>query len=198
MAISSDTKASRNERHLSLDLHLHDHREMFVVDDFDPFARDATSRSGVQEIRAAALAMKPPERISVTLYLPAEKVNEDITLAIRAALVRYCDYHDDEAQANIGSLKRGAIGGLKVGAIVLVACLIVALLLLPLLTSPNRVGELLASALTGALVIVAWVVVWSPIETFFVDPLPIAWDRRFYHHLRDMDLVVCAEPGVRD
>jgi hypothetical protein len=186
--------AVRRERQLTVDLHLHDPRELLVVDAFDPFAPEATTRSGVEQIKAAVLAKKLPEEISVTIYLPAEKASPDTVPMLRAALTRHCDYYDHEAQANMSTLKREAIGNLKVGAVVLGVCFIVVVLLLPLLTSTNQVGALLGAALTGALVIVAWVVVWAPIETFFVDPLPLAWERRFYARLRDVDLIVCAEP----
>jgi hypothetical protein len=182
-----------------MDLHLQDPRELFVVGDFDPFAPERTTRSGIEQIRAAARAMKQPEQISVTLYLPADHsadhIDEATRDAIHAALTRYCAYHEEEAQASMASLKREAIGELKVGSVVFGACLVLALFLLPLLTASNHVSELLGAALTGALVIALWVVVWAPIETFFVDPLPYAWERRFLRRVQAMELVIRAEPA---
>jgi hypothetical protein len=49
---------------------------------------------------------------------------------------------------------------------------------------------------TGALVIALWVVVWAPIETFFVEPLPLIWERRFYQRLGDADLDIRPESAV--
>src|SRR5207245_355532 len=99
----------------------------FIVDDFDPFLPSAPTQSGVEQIKAAAQSMKMPEKITVTLYLPAEKLEQDTTKAIRAALTRYCAYREREAQAAIAALRREAILELRVGAVVLAIVLAVAL-----------------------------------------------------------------------
>jgi hypothetical protein len=196
MTIPTPRTESPHDVHLlTLDLHLADPREVFVVEAFDPFVPDMPMHSGIEQIKAAALSMKLPEQLRVTLYLPEEKVQDTTMQSIRAALTRFCTYQGAAAQAAIAARKRQAIGELKVGAVVFAACLVVALLLLPMLTSPNPILATLGAVLGGALVIALWVVVWAPIESFFVEPLPFVWEQRFIDRLRDMQLVVRAEPA---
>ncbi|HEY7091865.1 MAG TPA: hypothetical protein VH393_01715, partial [Ktedonobacterales bacterium] len=57
-------------------------------------------------------------------------------------------------------------------------------------------ANVLSALVTGALVIALWVVVWAPIETFFVEPLPLIWERRFYQRLGDADLDIRPESAV--
>jgi hypothetical protein len=193
MSSPSTTQDSTVElRELSVELHLHDVRELFIVDEFDPLVPGALMQSGVEQVRAAAQNMKMPEKISVELYLPPAKSEQETEPSIRAALARYCAYRDQEAQAEIAALKREALLELRVGAIVLAIVvgvgLSLALLLAPALATQNPLANVLSALVTGALVIALWVVVWAPIETFFVEPLPLIWERRFYQRLRDVEL----------
>jgi hypothetical protein len=179
-------------RELSVEVRLRDARELFIVDDFDPFVPGAPMQSGVEQIKAAAQNMKMPEKISVALYLPPDKSEQETVPSIRAALARYCAYRDQDAQAEIAALKREALLELRVGAIVLAIVvgvgLVLALWLAPALAAQNPVASVVSALLSGALVIALWVVVWAPIETFFVEPLPLIWERRFYQRLRDAEI----------
>jgi hypothetical protein len=175
-------------------------RELFLLDDFDPFVPGAPTQSGVEQIKAASRDRKLPEKIILALYLPPEKVEQETTQTIRSALVRYCEYRDQDTRAEIAALKREALLELRVGAIVLaiVVCigLLLALLLAPALAAQNPLANVLSALVTGALVIALWVVVWAPIETFFVEPLPLLWERRFYQRLRDADLDIRPESAA--
>jgi hypothetical protein len=184
-------------RELSGEVHLRNVRELFTIDDFDPFDPGVPMQSGVEQIKAAAQNMKMPEKINVTLYLPPDKLEQETVPSIRAALARYSAYRDREIQAEIAALKREALLELRVGAIVLAIVvgvgLLLALLLAPALAAQNPLASVLSALLGGALVIALWVVVWAPIETFFVEPLPLIWERRFYQRLRDAELDLCPE-----
>jgi hypothetical protein len=157
-------------------------------------------QSGVEQIKAAAQNMKMPERINVALYLPPDELEQETVPSIRAALARYCAYRDRETQAEIAALKREALLELRVGAIVLAIVvgvgLLLALLLAPALAAQNPLANILSALATGALVIALWVVVWAPIETFFVEPLPLIWERRFYQRLRDADFDIHPESAT--
>lgn len=184
-----------DERLLHVAVHLRHPRELFAVADFDPFQPEATARSGVDQIRVAALAVKKPEHISVMIYLPHEYIQDAHVPTLRAALERYCSYHVAEVKAEIASLRRTEYVQLRVGTIVFLGCLLLGLLLLPLLTSSSPALVTLGQILSGALVIAVWVVVWAVIETFFVEPIPLRWERRFLQRLRDADLAVLPEPA---
>lgn len=194
MTTPTPNQPAQSIRELTTDVHLRHARELFIVDDFDPFVPDAPTHSGVEQIKAAALAMKMPDKINMTLYLPADEVKEDTIRSIHGALSRYCAYRDHEAEAGIAALKREAIGELRVGGVVLALVLALALLLSPLLTTEGPVVSVLGALVGGALVIALWVVVWAPIETFFVEPLPLLWERRFYRRLSDADVDLRTEP----
>jgi hypothetical protein len=184
-------------RELTMDLHLRDVRELFTVEEFDPFDPSAPTHSGVDEIKFAAQNMRMPEKINLALYLPSGKVEQYTPDAIHAALTRYCAYRDRETQAAIAALKREAIIELRVGAIVLAIVvglgLLLALVFAPALATQNPVASALSALVAGALVIALWVVVWAPIETFFVEPLPMAWERRFYQRLADAEITLHSE-----
>jgi hypothetical protein len=201
MSSPSTSQGSASDlRELSVNVHLRDARELFIVEDFDPFVPGAPMQSGVEQVKAAAQEMKMPERFHLALYLPQDKAEQETIASIRAALARYCAYQDREAQAAIAALKREALLELRVGAIVLAIVvgigLSLALLLAPALAAQNPLANVLSALVTGALVIALWVVVWAPIETFFVEPLPLIWERRFYQRLRDADLDIRQESAA--
>lgn len=202
MSSASKTHDSTGEqRELSVELRLRHVRELFIVDEFDPFVPGAPMQPGVEQIKAAAQNMKMPEKITMALYLPpSEQAEQEAAPSIRAALARYCAYRDLETQAEIAALKREALLELRVGAIVLAIVLVVglllAILLAPALAAQNPLANILSALVTGALVIALWVVVWAPIETFFVEPLPLIWERRFYQRLRDADLEIHPESAT--
>jgi hypothetical protein len=133
-----------------------------------------------------------PEKIIVALYVPADKLEPETLSSIRAALTRYCEYRDGETRAAIAALKREALLELRVGALVLaivvVTALLLALLLAPALAAQNPLASALSVLVSGALVIALWVVVWAPIETFFVEPLPLVWERTFFQRLGNAEL----------
>jgi len=195
MTTQAPHQSAQNVRELTIDLHLRRARELFIVDDFDPFVPGAPPQSGVERIKAAALEMKMPDKINVSLKLPAEELRDDTARSIREALKRYCAYQDRQAEASIAALKREAIGELRIGGVVLAIVVALAVLLSPIWTSEGPLVSALGALVGGALVIALWVVVWAPIETFFVEPLPLVWERRFYRRLLDADLVLRPEPG---
>lgn len=195
-AASVSQPSTADLRELTMDVHLRDERELFTVGDFDPFDLSAPTQSGVDQIKSAAQNMRMPEKILLGLYLPAEKF-ERTSDSIHAALARYCAYREREAQAAIDALKREAIIELRVGgivlAIVVVIGLILALALAPALAAQNPVASVLSALVSGALVIALWVVVWAPIETFFVEPLPLVWERRFFQRLAGAEITLHPE-----
>jgi hypothetical protein len=182
---------------LTMDVHLRDVRELFTVDEFDPFDSRAPTHSGVDQIKFAAQNMRMPEKINLALYLPSGKLEQNTLDAIHAALSRYCAYRGREAQTAIAALKREALIELRVGAIVLAIVvglgLLLALVFAPALAAQNPVASVLSALVSGALVIALWVVVWAPIETFFVEPLPLMWERRFYQRLAGAEITLHTE-----
>jgi hypothetical protein len=197
---STEQASVSDQRELSMAVHLRNVHELFLIDDFDPFVAGAPMQSGVEQIKAAAQVRKLPEKISLALYLPPDKVEQETSQSIRAALARYCAFRDQDTRAEIAALKREALLELRVGAIVLAIVvgvgLLLALLLAPALAAQNPLANVLSALVTGALVIALWVVVWAPIETFFVEPLPLLWERRFYQRLRDAALDVHPESAA--
>jgi hypothetical protein len=136
MSLSSTTQESTSDlRELTVDVHLRDVYELFLVDDLDPSVPGAPMQSGVEQIKAAAQNMKMPEKISMALYLPPDKLEQETVPSIRGALARYCAYRDREVQTEIAALKRGALLELPVGAIVLAFVVGIVLLLALLLAS---------------------------------------------------------------
>jgi hypothetical protein len=195
--VSRSQPSASDLRELTMDVRLRDARELFSMDEFDPFDPSAPTQSGVEQIKSAALNMKMPEKINLALYLPAGKLEQNSLDTIRAALARYCAYRDRETQADIAALKREALLELRVGGIVLAIvvglALLLALVFAPALAAQNPVANVLSALVSGALVIALWVVIWAPIETFFVEPLPLVWERRFYWRLADAEIALHSE-----
>ena len=198
MSAASVSQSSASDlRELTMDVRLRDARELFSMDEFDPFDPSAPTQSGVEQVKSAAQNMKMPEKINLALYLPADKLEQNALDTIRAALARYCAYRDRETQAAIAALKREALLELRVGGIVLAivvgVALLLALVFAPALAAQNPLANVLSALVSGALVIALWVVIWAPIETFFVEPLPLVWERRFYRRLADAEITLHSE-----
>ncbi|HEY7094883.1 MAG TPA: hypothetical protein VH393_17000, partial [Ktedonobacterales bacterium] len=150
MSSPSTTQGSASDlRKLSVGVHLRDARELFIVEDFDPFVPGAPMQSGVEQVKAAALEMKMPDKFQLALYLPPDKVDQESVSSIREALARYCAYQDREAGAAIAALKREALLELRVGVIVLAIVvgigLLLAFLLAPALAAQNPLANVLSA-----------------------------------------------------
>jgi hypothetical protein len=199
-SISTTQAPASDPGELRVDVHLRDVHELFSIGEFDPFVAGAPMQSGVGQIKAAAQDRKMPNKITLALYLPPDKCEQETVSSIRAALVRYSAFRDREIQSEVAALKREALLELRVGSVVLAIVfgvgLLLALLLAPALAAQNPLANILSALVTGALVIALWVVVWAPIETFFVEPLPLIWERRFYQRLRDADLGIHIESAT--
>ena len=195
MAASSDEAARSADvpppAVATLDLHLHESRQLFNMMDPAPFReRDLDPAA---EAYIVDWGREAPQRgpLALVVHLSPERATPATASILRDALH---SYFVDRAAATRRDLKRlfrdGRIS-LAIGIAFVALAFVTGQVLVTVFTR-----ESYATILQDSIVIGAWVALWRPIEIFFYDWWPILREARLYDRLGAMDVRVVAAPAA--
>jgi hypothetical protein len=167
-----------------IDLHLREIGELFTNPEPNPFLEKPLRSSGVEEA-ANCLRLKGGKgRARLNIYLPPEQIEPQLETKVRRALERYCDFKIEENQCQLKierSLgRRSALIGLVFSGI----CVAI-LLVVYVLGSLSDFGFVIFN---GLFVILIWMAIWNPAETFLYGLQPFKVDIKVYSSLREAEL----------
>lgn len=174
-------------------LHLVAPRELFVFDPttWDPFDPAALGQSGVDELfQLAHAGWLGTPRLRATIYIPAESFTSGLADRMRDAFKRHCE-------AQLAANRQAHREFLAMNTFYLaiaILVLAVGLWLQARLTTSTLIdpGELRDALQTGILVLI-WVVVWTPVSGFVLEWVPFARTRRAWRTLLALDLRIRPE-----
>ncbi|NPV63522.1 MAG: hypothetical protein HPY61_13025 [Methanotrichaceae archaeon] len=168
----------------SIDLHLQDIGELFVSPEPDPFQERKLRSSGVEEAANILRIKGGKARARLNIHLPAERMEPGLETKVRGALERYCDFKIEENQSRLKierSLgRRSAFIGLAFSGICVAILLVVFLL--------GSLSDLGFVIFNGLFVILIWMAIWNPAETFLYGLQTFRVDIRVYSALREAEL----------
>jgi hypothetical protein len=174
-------------------LHLVAPRQLFVFDSatYDPFDPGALGQSGVDELfQLAHAGWLGPRRLRATLCVPAATFTPGLERQMRDAFKRYCE---GQLAANRQAHREFLATNVFYLALAILV-LAVGLWLQHQLAVSDLIdpGELRDALQTGILVLI-WVVVWTPVSGFVLEWVPFARTRRAWRAMLTMDLAVHPE-----
>jgi hypothetical protein len=172
---------------------LDDIAHLFVAPDFDPFSDQEGELLGqpglayvLRQLGPASVRQGHPLRL--TVQLPTDKITPDLKARAGQALDRFCQAHIADREAQLRVLRWNGWRSLPSAIIALGICLALSGLFLSerLAFLPYLVNQLLGQGFG----IIAWVVLWHPVEAFLYDPIPLRREISALRYIAALEMVV--------
>ncbi len=176
----------QKNNYTTIKLEMNNINELFVEPAYDPFAPQSRFQSGFDELvdQVRELSMKEPLKICLTLTHPPEDTNiEGVT---KDALYRFCAVKIRECEQAIHELrsqgKRDLVSAFLLSFILIFGeFFIVQLRFLP---------ESLTYLLATGFGIIAWVILWPPLDKLLYEWRPCRRSQRIYQYIQSAALEI--------
>jgi hypothetical protein len=177
---------------------LDDIAHLFVAPEFDPFSDQEAELLGqpalayvLRQLGPATVRKRNPLRL--TVQLPPDKITPDLKARAEQALDRFCTAHIADREAQLRVLRWNGWRSLPPAIIALTVCLTLAALFLN--NAFAFVPVLLSQLLGQGFSIIAWVVLWHPVEAFMYDPIPLRREISTLRYIAALEMVIEAQHG---
>jgi hypothetical protein len=172
---------------------LDDIAHLFVAPEFDPFSDQEGELLGQPALtyvlrQLGPATVKEGNPIRLTVQLPLDKVTPDLKARAERALERFCQAHIADRESQLRVLRWNGWRSLPSAIIALGICLVLSGLFLSerLDFLPFVVNQLLGQGFG----IIAWVVLWHPVEAFLYDPIPLRREIAALRYIAAMEIVI--------
>ncbi len=146
------------------------------------------------EVRVHTRVLKQPNKYTVTIVLPSEKIIEGLRENTSARIKRYCKFKAEQNHKDLRVLRLQGLDALRRSIWVALICVVLGIFATA--WSQSGINSILEAVL---LFIVAfcvlgagWVAVWMPFEYFLYDGWPFQQDMRVYNQIADTDIMIKA------
>jgi hypothetical protein len=166
--IHKSSAAYRHDgRHYLVGLNLRDTRQLFNSLDPAPFRERDLDSAAEDYIVDAVREIGHAYESRMVIHVPPEGMNNETEASLVSAIRHYFEYRAQHAADDLKqSLLRGGVG-LLIGLTFLFACLWVRSIVDEVASRASR------EILSEGLLILGWVAMWRPIDTFLYDWWPI-------------------------
>jgi hypothetical protein len=167
---------------LLIELKLRDTRQLFNTFDPSPFIEKDLDDDAETYIIDAVREVRAHGSKKLIVYLPHDQVVTEDALSIPAAIQAYFDYRAEHADLQLHRALRQGVVSLGIGLGFLAICI---------LLRQSLAGSWAAQSLIDeGLLIMGWVAMWRPIETFLYDWWPIHSRRRLLREIAHLPIEV--------
>ena len=173
-----------------IELALADPRQLLRDAAVMPLGGDALDPEAASFLAAEARRHPSRAMLRVKVLLPAPLAAGPDAARIAPAIASHFGRQAEAASEEVGELFRDGRVTLVIGLTVLVACLLGAYSIAGF--APSGPGQRI---LQESLVILGWVSLWRPAETFIYGWAPILRRRRLLRRLAAAEVVVLSRPG---
>jgi hypothetical protein len=167
---------------LLIELKLRDTRQLFNSLDPSPFIEKDLDDDAEIYIVDAVREIRVHRSKKLIVYLPPELVGTDDARALPRAVQAYFAYRADHAAMQLRHTLREGVIALGIGLSFLTVCLVLRESLVVSSGARSVVGE--------GLLIMGWVAMWRPIQTFLYDWWPIRRHRTLLGEIANMPIEV--------
>lgn len=160
--------------------------ELFIEPDYNPLDPESRSQSGIDELvnQARRLSLKEPLKISLTLS--SQPADADIEDQVKNALSHYCMVKIRECGQEIRQIqnqgKRDLVWALWLSFLFFLGAFFV--YQLPFLP------EFIIYLLSTGFGILAWVVLWPPLDALLYEWRPCRRSQRIYEYIQSAKLII--------
>jgi hypothetical protein len=175
------------KKHFFIDLHLNDVGDIFEPK-MAPLSKTPVYESGIKQIFDELRTRHFTEPAEVKIYLPKEKMPSD-SKKVLESIKNYCEHkmhiNDLELINNKWEGKKAAVSGITFLAICVILSVIIGYF--------DFVPELFSSVLTEGLLVVGWVGMWKPAQTFLYGWWPFWKNKKIYEKISRSKIVFVEE-----
>jgi hypothetical protein len=167
-----------------VELKLRDTRQLFNSLDPSPFIEKDLDDEAHRYIVDAVGELHAKTRKKLVVYLPRELVDTEDARALPQAVQSYFAYRAEHGAVQLRNTLREGFIALAIGLTFLVACLTLRQVVAPL------IGGGAGSVVEEGLLIMGWVAMWRPIQTFLYDWWPLRRHRALLAEIAAMPIEV--------
>jgi hypothetical protein len=160
--------------------------EFFLEPDYNPFDPESRAQSGIEELvdQVRELPMKEPLKICLTLSAEPEDV--DYEEKVQYALSRYCSVKIRECEQDIHELRSQGRHDLVWALTISFVLLLGAYFASQLILLPNLFVYLISTGLG----IIAWVVLWPPLDGLLYEWRPCRRSQQIYQRIQSAEMEI--------
>jgi hypothetical protein len=167
---------------LLIELKLRDTRQLFNSLDPAPFIEKDLDEDAENYIIDAVREVRTHRSKKLIVYLPPDLVGTEDALSLPRAVHAYFGYRAEHAGLQLRHTLRQGLVSLGIGLSFLAACLV--------LRESLMASSGVRSVVAEGLLIMGWVAMWRPIETFLYDWWPIRRHRTLLDEIAHMPIEV--------
>lgn len=169
-----------------LSINLNTIEELFQEPDFNPFDPDSRCESGVADLFNQTHELSQNEAVQIEINLANRSDKADLLTETGAAMKRFCEVQIAKSEREIHEIRRQGYRYLGWAILFALIMLLGAFLITQLTFLPEIVIYLLS---TGA-GIIAWVMLWPPLDSIMYEWSPYRQTKRRYRQLQSAQIVI--------
>jgi hypothetical protein len=169
-----------------LSINLNTIEELFQEPDFNPFDPDSRCESGVADLFNQTQELSQKEAVQIEINLANRSDQADLLAETGAAMKRFCEVQIAKSEREIHEIRRQGYRDLGWAMLFALIMLLGAFLITQLTFLPEIVIYLLS---TGA-GIIAWVMLWPPLDSILYEWSPYRQSKRRYRQLQSAQIVI--------
>ncbi len=161
-------------------------QELFQEPEFNPFDPDSRCESGVADLFNQTQELSQKEAVQIEINLADGPDEGDLLAKTKAAMKRYCEVQIAKSEREIREIRYQGLRDLGWAMLFALIMLLGAFLITQLTFLPEIVIYLLS---TGA-GIIAWVMLWPPLDSILYEWSPYRQTKRRYRQLQSAQIVI--------
>ena len=170
-------------------------RDLFTAPDTDPLAQHEGEVMGEPALLRVARRLMAERKMSgarkLVVLLPGDKIEPGLGERARAALERYCTLKLEDNDAQLRLMRREASRLLLRGMLILLVCVGVSSVFRS--ETVTFLPPLINNALGEGFNVIGWVMLWRPVETYFVRAVPIRTSSAVHRFLKWLQIEIRPE-----
>jgi hypothetical protein len=169
-----------------LNIELNTIEELFQEPDFNPFDPGSRCESGVADLYNQTQDLSQKEPVEIVIKLARGSDDEDLLAKTGDAMERYCEVQIAKSDREIYDIRRQ--GKRDLGWAVLFSMIL--LLGAYFITQFTFLPELFIYLLSTGAGIIAWVILWPPLDSILYEWSPYRESKRRYRQLQSAKIVI--------
>jgi hypothetical protein len=159
---------------------------MQIYDSLDPspFYQKVLDRNAEEYITEAVMDFPSYTALKLVVYLPEKEMQKEATQVLEQAIHNHFTYKVNQAQRELREKLTGGRAALVIGLVFLAATLAANL---AIASQPDNV---INQVIRSSLLIIGWVAMWQPVNTFLYDWWPIRRKIRIFTKIRTMEVAI--------
>ena len=178
----------------NISIELNGYEELFQDPEFNPFDPDCRCESGIADLYNQTQKISRKEALQIELKLPEEAAQAKTQKEVEAAINLYCEVKITQSEREIQEIRTQGVRDMGWASVISILLLLGAFLVTQLTFLPEVIIYLLA---TGA-GIIAWVVLWPPLDSILYEWSPSRQTKIRYEQIKSAQVILTFRGTRRD